>query len=58
LAEANYTDGEKHGIWLIWDENGVLRYEMEYTLGIKSGIWKMYNEMGELVSQKDYSKTE
>jgi antitoxin component YwqK of YwqJK toxin-antitoxin module len=54
IGEANYKNGVKHGKWYIWDEKGVLRYEMEYNNGQKTGKWVIYNEEGKMLSEKTY----
>ena len=50
----NYNKGKKNGIWRIWDDNGILRYEMRYKEGRKTGFWYMWNERGKLISEKKY----
>lgn len=42
------------GYGSIWDDNGILRYEMRYKEGRKTGFWYMWNERGKLISEKKY----
>jgi antitoxin component YwqK of YwqJK toxin-antitoxin module len=53
-AEARYHRDRKHGKWLIWDDNGLLRFEMFYKNGKKTGTWRMWDENGILQSEKKY----
>ena len=49
------SKGEKHGAWLIWDNNSVLRAKMVYEDGIRKGEWKVYDQHGHLINSKDYN---
>ena len=49
------SKGEKHGAWLIWDNNSKLRTEMFYENGIRKGEWKVYDQHGCLINRRDYN---
>ena len=51
------SNGERHGEWLIWDDNSKLRAKMFYEHGIRKGEWKIYDQHGHLINSKDYSKS-
>jgi antitoxin component YwqK of YwqJK toxin-antitoxin module len=55
IAEANYRHDKKDGIWRIWDDKAVLRYEMYYTNGDKTGTWRQWDETGKLINERSYS---
>jgi len=54
IAQAEYADGLKDGVWMFWDENGIRRYEMYYKNGQKTGTWYMWDETGLLIAEKSY----
>jgi antitoxin component YwqK of YwqJK toxin-antitoxin module len=54
IAEAEYKDNKKTGTWHVWDDSGVIRYEMHYKNGEKSGTWYSWDEKGKLISEKKY----
>lgn len=55
IAKLNFNEhGLKHGEWLIWDDQGVLRTKMEYTNGTRIGIWQVWNASGVLVNERIY----
>lgn len=41
-------NGQKHGTWLRYDENGVKLNEANYSLGQKDGEWKVWDANGQL----------
>jgi antitoxin component YwqK of YwqJK toxin-antitoxin module len=47
-------NGQKHGKWLIWDDNGTLRYDMTYKNTERTGIWYIFDESGKLIASEDY----
>lgn len=49
---ASYKEGEKDGPWRIWNDKGVMRFEMFYTRGKKSGIWRTWNDEGLLLTEE------
>jgi len=58
IGKVSYNlQGEKHGEWLIWDNNSKLRAKMFYENGIRKGKWEVYDEHGNLISSKNYSKS-
>jgi Uncharacterized protein conserved in bacteria len=52
VAEANYRDGLKDGPWKVWNDHGVLRFEMFYDKGRKSGIWRTWDDDGKLLTEQ------
>ena len=46
--------GQKHGEWLVWDDNSQLRAQMFYENGVRKGEWKIYDEHGNLVNSRIY----
>ena len=50
-----YKDGEKDGPWRIWNDKGIMRFEMFYTRGKKSGIWRTWNDEGVLLTEEKHS---
>ena len=48
------SKGEKHGAWLIWDNNSKLRAKMIYKNGIRKGKWEVYDEHGKLTIRRYY----
>ena len=52
MGLASYKDGQKDGPWRIWNEKGVLRFEMFYTKGKKSGVWRTWNDEGDLLTEE------
>jgi antitoxin component YwqK of YwqJK toxin-antitoxin module len=54
IAEAEYRNNKKHGTWHVWDDTGIMRYEMQYNNGKKTGNWYMWDEKGKLISEKQY----
>ena len=49
------SKGEKHGAWLIWDNNSKLRTEMFYENGIRKGKWKVYDQHGIIINERNYN---
>ena len=54
IGKVQYKNGEKHGKWFIWYDNGNPAYRFYYRKNTKVGVWKFYNEAGELIGTKDY----
>ena len=48
------SQGKRHGQWLIWDDNGILRAQMEYRHGTRIGKWSVWNTSGDLINQRTY----
>ena len=56
IGKVSYNSNvERHGEWLIWDNNSVLRAKMVYEEGIRKGEWKVYDQHGHLINSKDYN---
>jgi antitoxin component YwqK of YwqJK toxin-antitoxin module len=54
VSKAAYKNNLKHGNWKVWDDTGILRYDLNYANGEKIGTWKMYDEKGTLTESKKY----
>ena len=55
IGKVSYNlQGEKHGKWLIWDDNSKLRAEMFYENGIRKGKWKIYDQHGHIINEREY----
>ena len=58
IGKVSYNlQGQKHGEWLIWDDNSQLRVQMFYENGVRKGKWKIYDKHGNLINLKNYSKS-
>src|SRR5688572_10425714 len=44
-STGHFKNGEKHGVWKTWDENGKLTAVARYALGEKTGKWIIKDEM-------------
>lgn len=49
---ASYKDGQKDGPWRVWNDKGILRFEMFYAKGRKSGIWRTWDDDGKLLTEE------
>ena len=45
----SYKNGQKHGSWTWWYDNGQKKYQGNYDNGKKSGEWFEWESNGELV---------
>lgn len=55
LAQCCFNNlGQKHGVWLVWDNNSKLRAKMIYRNGIRKGKWEVYDDHGKLTIRKYY----
>ena len=55
LAQCCFNNlGQKHGEWLIYDNNSKLRAKMIYKNGIRKGKWEIYDEHGKLTIRRYY----
>ena len=53
LAKCVFNNiGQKHGKWLVWDDNSQLRAKMFYNNGIKIGKWEIYGKKGKIITQR------
>jgi len=52
--ENQYLDGERHGLWRDYYEDGVKSAEGNYVNGRKEGICKWWWENGELKEESNY----
>lgn len=48
------NNGERHGSFLLYHENGQKRYGGLYQNGKQVGIWRNWDEQGNLIEEKDY----
>lgn len=44
IAEGAYLDGEKHGLWRTWYDNGRLASEGWYRKGKRHGTWREWHQ--------------
>lgn len=44
--QRSYSQGKKHGLWIIWDANGTKTAEARFTDGKKDGFWYVWDEKG------------
>ncbi len=51
VAEGNFVNQKKEGVWKIYKENRVVADE-EYRLGLKNGVSHRYYETGEVMEEK------
>ena len=51
MAEGNYKDGERIGLWVFYNENEQLIVEGNYISDEPSGLWKYYSDSGQLKSE-------
>ncbi|MBK6521820.1 MAG: hypothetical protein IPG08_05535 [Sphingobacteriaceae bacterium] len=49
-----YSAGKKSGTWIVYDEAGKKRMEMNYSNGEKTGTWTSWDEAGAVASTKTY----
>ena len=54
LENGSFKNGKMNGEWLIYDENGQLRYRETYNDGKKHGLEEMYYENGSLKETATY----
>ena len=54
VESGSFKTGKKNGEWLVYHENGQLRFVENYKKGKKEGIWKGYFENGDLSFKKSY----
>ena len=46
ISKEEYLNGEKHGQWTHWRDNGKMHKEESYFKGKKDGSWTTFNENG------------
>ena len=57
IREVGYLkDGERHGHWQSWSEEGAIVAEAFYRKGQKSGVWLINHENGRLQYELVYRK--
>ena len=54
IAEAEYRNNKKNGTWHVWDDSGIMRYEMQYDNGKKDRHLVHVGRKGKLISEKKY----
>ena len=52
--QGSFSNGEKHGPWVKYHDNGQLRFKGVYKNGKKDGPWKSYWENGQLWKKVTY----
>jgi len=45
------TQGQKHGLWTSFHENGMKKKEINYNNGLFSGIWAMWYDNGQIMER-------
>lgn len=53
LAEVNYLNSYKEGMWRFWYPNGQKRLELNYKMGVKISA-KNWDINGNLIEEKNY----
>ena len=53
-ATGEYIDGEMHGKWVVWFENGVVESIQFYNIGLEDSIWKLYYPSGRIAEIREY----
>jgi antitoxin component YwqK of YwqJK toxin-antitoxin module len=56
--QRSYLEGQKHGDWYIYNEQGVKISEANYRHNKKNGIWHVWNDNGILLYEMYYSNGE
>ena len=51
----SYKEGEMHGRWITWNEQGQKIAEAEYQEGLKHGKWFVWNDEGVLLYDMTYN---
>jgi antitoxin component YwqK of YwqJK toxin-antitoxin module len=51
----SYKEGEMHGQWITWNEQGQKIAEAEYYDGLKHGKWYVWNDEGVLLYDMSYN---
>jgi len=54
VAQGNYINGEKEGVWKVWHENGRLELQANYINGKLEGLYKRWDENGKLINSTNY----
>lgn len=54
VAQGNYINGEKEGVWKVWHENGHLELQANYINGKLEGLYKRWDENGKLINSTNY----
>ncbi len=58
LAEGEFVDGQKHGLWKEWFPDGTQYSEGTYKEGKEEGTWRWWYETGKLQSVVEYRNGE
>ena len=48
IERGNYFDGQKHGKWINWTEDGIKTGEVRFNYGQRDGKWQIWDENGTL----------
>jgi antitoxin component YwqK of YwqJK toxin-antitoxin module len=54
IVEEHLEDGQRHGAYTAWWENGKLREQGRYYRGVRVGLYRWYGETGMLLKEEDY----
>jgi antitoxin component YwqK of YwqJK toxin-antitoxin module len=52
MTTAHFNEGKKDGEWMVWDNQGSLRYRLTYKNGSPVGEWAMYDAHGKVSGRK------
>ena len=58
LIRGNYKNGKREGTWVVYHENGQLKYKGEYKNGKEEGPWFSYDDTGQLRENGEYKDGE
>ena len=48
IEKGNYLDGQKHGKWMTWSEDGIKTSEVSFNYGQRDGKWQIWDADGAL----------
>ena len=54
-SKSEYSNGQPHGVWIIFHPNGALMHEVHFEYGLKHGAEKWYYENEQLKSEQNFS---
>jgi hypothetical protein len=56
LAQGNFVDGQRHGLWREWHTNGRLAVVGSYVKQREVGTWQYFDERGRLLDVEVFSE--
>ena len=54
IENGSFKNGKKNGEWLVFFENGQIKYIQNYKDGVEHGRWAYYSENGQLEILENY----